>query len=119
MLRIYGIKQCSTMQKAFAWLDARNIAYTFHDYKKAGVEAQTLRAWSDALGWQRLINTRGTTWRKLNDDQRAVSDAVAAIALMQAHTSLIKRPILEGEGVLLTGFDESAWADALKGFSHD
>ncbi|HWA12485.1 MAG TPA: ArsC/Spx/MgsR family protein, partial [Burkholderiales bacterium] len=65
MVTIYGIRNCDTMKKAFAWLDDHGVAYRFHDYKAAGIDAATLKAWSKQVGWEVLLNTRGTTWRKL------------------------------------------------------
>lgn len=115
MIRIYGIKQCSTMQKAFAWLDARNIAFEFHDYKKRGIDASTLRGWSARIGWAPLLNTRGTTWRKLPEEAREGLDEARAIALMQANTSVIKRPIVVAGDALLIGFDETRYEQNLKG----
>ena len=70
MTTIYGIKNCDTMKKAFAWLDEHGVAYTFHDYKKSGIDSARLHAWSKAIGWKTLINTRGTTWRKLTPEQQ-------------------------------------------------
>jgi len=103
---IYGIKNCDTMKKTFAWLDANGLAYVFHDYRKSGISAELLARWCDKLGWQALINTRGTMWRKLDPAKRAVSDADGAIALMVAHPSLIRRPVIEtASGDILAGFD--------------
>lgn len=114
MIRIYGIKQCSTMQKAFAWLEAQGIAFEFHDYKKLGIDAATLSTWSARIGWEALLNTRGTTWRKLPEESRANLDEQRAIELMQTHTSVIKRPILVAGETLLVGFDEARYAQNLK-----
>lgn len=108
MIRVYGIKQCSSMQKAFAWLDAHAVSYEFHDYKKLGADPALLAAWADELGWEVLLNTRGTTWRKLDEQQRSGVDRARAIALMQAYPSLIKRPVITGGSRTLVGFDENA-----------
>ncbi|MDT3671182.1 MAG: ArsC family reductase [Aromatoleum sp.] len=103
---IYGIKNCDTMKKTFAWFEANGVAYTFHDYRKSGISPELLARWCDKLGWQALVNTRGTTWRKLDPSQQAVADADEAVALMAAHTSLIRRPVVETtEGEILAGFD--------------
>lgn len=111
MLTIYGIKNCDTMKKAFAQLDAQGLAYEFHDYKKAGIDADTLNAWVQELGLDTVLNRKGTTWRKLTpDEQAAVATNAGAVALMQAHTSLIKRPILRGKDVLLAGFSPENYA---------
>ncbi|MDX5363973.1 MAG: ArsC family reductase [Pseudazoarcus pumilus] len=114
-VRIYGIKNCDTMKKAFNWLDEAGIAYEFHDYKKAGIDAATLSRWcARAEGWQALVNTRGTTWRKLSPKQQAIVDDNAAIALMGDQPSLIRRPVVElPDGELLIGFDPLRFDAAL------
>ncbi|WP_068639162.1 ArsC family reductase [Thauera butanivorans] len=113
---IYGIKNCDTMKKAFAWLDAAAIACDFHDYKKAGIDTTTLTRWCDKLGWEALVNKRGTTWRKLSPEQQAIASTEDAIALMQANTSLIRRPVIEtASGELLVGFDPEHYATAFTG----
>lgn len=109
---LYGIPNCDTVKKARVWLDARGVAYTFHDYKKAGAEAAALRRWVDALGWETVLNRAGTTFRKLPDADRAGIDADKAIALMLAQPSMIKRPIVEGDGILLAGFKPDVWESA-------
>ena len=111
---IYGIKNCSTMKKAFDWLDAQGTDYVFHDYKKAGIDPETLERWCETVGWEALVNKRGTTWRKLDPDSQSISGPDDAIALMVAHPSLIKRPVVEGEGgLLLAGFDAEAFTTCL------
>ena len=111
---IYGIKNCETMKKAFAWLDEHAVAYTFHDYKKLGIDSIRLHAWSKAAGWKSLLNTRGTTWRKLTAEEQAIDTQSAAVALMQAKPSVIRRPIIETPGgQLLVGFDPSLFASFL------
>lgn len=101
------------MKKAFAWLDDHGVAYRFHDYKAAGIDAATLKAWSKQVGWEVLLNTRGTTWRKLAPAQQANVDEAGAIRLMADSPSLIKRPVLEGAGALLVGFRPEEYAAAL------
>ena len=113
MLTLYGIPNCDTVKKARAWLDARGVAYAFHDYKKAGADAGDLRRWIAALGWETVLNRAGTTFRKLPEADKANLDAVKAIALMVAQPSMIRRPIVEGGGVLLAGFKPEAWEAAL------
>ena len=110
---IYGIANCDTVKKARAWLDARGIAHSFHDYKKEGADPAKLAAWADALGWEALLNRRGTTFRKLPDADKADVDRAKALALMAAHPSLIKRPLVEHAGGVLAGFSEGEWAAAL------
>ncbi len=110
---LYGIKNCDTVKKARAWLDARGIAYDFHDYKSAGIDSPRLRTWIDEFGWERVLNRAGTTFRKLADGEKEGLDAGKALALMLAQPSMIKRPILELDGRRLRGFDAQAWAEAL------
>lgn len=119
--RIHGIKNCDTMKKAFTWLDAQGVAYVFHDYKKEGADPARLGAWCERLGWQALVNTRGTTWRKLGPAEQQIADSAGAIALMLANPSLIRRPVLETPaGELLVGFDPARYAAALAaGAAHD
>lgn len=113
MATIFGIKNCDTMKKAFAWLEANGIACDFHDYKKSGIDAATLERWEKTLGWETLLNRRGTTWRKLDEATQASVDRASALRLMQAQPSLIKRPVLEQGKTLLCGFDAEAWRKAL------
>ncbi len=114
MLTLYGIPNCDTVKKARKWLDANQVAYDFHDYKKAGVPEAELADWVDALGWDVLLNRRGTTFRKLSEDDKADIDAAKALRLMTAHPSMIKRPVVTtGEGKPLVGFDEPVWKERL------
>ncbi|MBN2972460.1 ArsC family reductase [Roseomonas aeriglobus] len=103
-LTFYGIPNCDTVKKARTWLDSRAIAYTFHDYKKLGADRDKVTAWADEVGWEKLLNRAGTTFRKLPDADRADLDQAKAIELMVAQPSLIKRPVVEGAGALLVGF---------------
>lgn len=102
--RLYGIRNCDTMKKARAWLDAAGIPYDFHDYKIAGIDRGSLERWSAVLGWEALINRSGTTFRKLSEADKSDLDCKRAIALMLAQPSLIRRPVIEGNGLLLAGF---------------
>ena len=111
-LTLHGIPNCDTVKKARTWLDARGVAYAFHDYKKLGIEMATLGRWADAVGWEVLLNRAGTTFKKLPDADKAGIDQAKAIALMIAHPSMIKRPVVEGDGKLLVGFKPDAWATA-------
>lgn len=113
MLKIFGIKQCSTMQKAFAWLDDAGLTYEFHDYKKLGIATETLTAWCREADWNVLLNTRGTTWRKLSEEERNDVDQDKAIQLMQRYPSLIKRPVISDGKQLLIGFDPARYAATL------
>jgi arsenate reductase len=105
MVRIYGIKNCDTMKKAFAWLDSHKVAYEFHDYKKDGVPTSKLAAWAKRAGWQDLANIRGTTWRKIPDAQKQNLDERKALKLLEQNSSAIRRPIVENGNQLLVGFD--------------
>ena len=105
MLKVYGIKNCDTMKKAFAWLDARNVAYEFIDYKNAGVVDSLLTDWNQRAGWETLLNTRGMMWRRLSEDERADVDETKALALMADYPTLIKRPLIDTGSDLLIGFD--------------
>ncbi|HVI97719.1 MAG TPA: ArsC family reductase [Sphingomonas sp.] len=115
MTTIYGIKNCDTMKKARAWLDAHGVAYDFHDYKAAGIEAATLRGWAGQVGWEVLLNRAGTTFRKLPDADKAGLDEAKAIALMVAQPSMIKRPVLEQAGTLTVGFAPDRYATIFDG----
>ena len=114
-ITIYGIKSCSTMKKAFTKLDELGVSYEFHDYKKQGIDKDNVQRWVDKLGIDKVLNKRGTTWRKLDDSQKQAADASLdnAIDLLVENTSMIKRPIVEGEltdknkNILLCGFDEA------------
>lgn len=101
---IYGIKNCDTMKKAFAWLKDNGIEYQFHDYKKDGISAELLDKFIAELGWEALLNTRGTTWRKLPEEVRANIDEASARAIMLENTSIIKRPVLVSDGRYTLGF---------------
>jgi len=111
MTKIYGIKSCSTMKKAFDWCDERGIEYSFHDYKKEGVPRERLVEWCKTIGWKTLVNTKGTTYRKLSPEDQEITTQSKAVALMVANPSLIKRPVVEtSTGQLLVGFDPALFA---------
>ena len=110
MVTIHGIKNCDTMKKARAWLDAHGVAHDFHDYKVAGINAATLQAWIARVGWEVLLNRAGTTFRKLPDADRADLTEARAIALMLAQPGMIKRPVLDDGAVLLVGFKPEVYA---------
>ena len=113
-LTLFGIKNCDTVKKARAWLDAAGVQYSFHDYKTAGVDAARLAHWAEVLGWEAVLNRAGTTFRKLPDSEKQNLDAPRALALMLAQPSMIKRPILEGSSketpILLAGFKPDIYA---------
>lgn len=104
-ITIYGIKNCDTMKKARAWLDAHHIVYRFHDYKAESIDRRRLEAWEKSVGWETLLNRAGTTFRKLPDKDKQGLTAAKAIALMFDQPSMIKRPVLDLGGKLLVGFN--------------
>jgi arsenate reductase len=112
-LTVYGIPNCDTVKKARQWLDAQGIEYAFHDYKKAGVDPAKLEGWAAEAGWEALLNKRGTTFRKLDDADKADIDSKKAVTLMAQHTSMIKRPVVEHAGGLLVGFKLDEWEQLL------
>ena len=121
-ITIYGIKSCSTMKKAFTNLDELGVSYDFHDYKKQGIDKDSVQRWVNELGIDKVLNKRGTTWRKLTDEQKQAADANIdnAIDLLVTNTSMIKRPIVEGQladknngqPILLCGFDAAEFDTA-------
>ena len=111
---MYGIKNCDTIKKARAWLDKHGVDYAFHDYKASGVERSRLEHWCKELGWEMLLNRAGTTFRKLPESDKQVSDTRKAVALMLAQPSMIKRPVLEAGGRLLVGFKPDEYAATFK-----
>jgi arsenate reductase (glutaredoxin) len=116
MQTLFGIPNCDTVKKSRAWFDANGLAYQFHDFKKQGVPADQLDTWIAALGWEALVNKKGTTWRKLAvAEQAAVTDAASAQALMLREASVIKRPVVvhtDADGTTHTtvGFSPQVWA---------
>jgi len=111
---IYGIKNCDTMKKARAWLDNNGVAYSFHDYKSAGIERERLEQWSKKLGWEVLLNRAGTAFRQLPEKDKSGLDAKKAIALMLAQPSMIKRPVLDlGYAKLVVGFTPALYAQSV------
>ena len=119
-ITIYGIKSCSTMKKAFTKLDELGVSYDFNDYKKQGIDKESVQRWIDELGIDKVLNKRGTTWRKLTDEQKQAADDNVnnAIDLLVENTSMIKRPVVEGERtdnnqlILLCGFGEAEFEAA-------
>lgn len=106
---LYGIPNCDTVKKARKWLEAQGIAYVFHDLRQDGVEAVRLDHWTRALGWERLLNRRSTTWRQLPETAKLDLDDTKAQVLMLAQPTLIKRPVLEHGETVLAGFSEPAY----------
>jgi arsenate reductase len=109
-MKLYGIKNCDTVKKARKWLDDNGIAYEFHDFKKDGLTSEKLSQWEQAIGWETLINKRGTTWRKLPDELRDNMNAQSAHQIMLENTSIIKRPVVERGDEVTVGFNADEWA---------
>jgi arsenate reductase (glutaredoxin) len=114
VITLYGIPNCDTVKKARSWLEAHGITYSFHDYKKQGASVADLMRWCEAFGWEKVLNRAGTTFRKLDAADTANLTETKAITLMQAQPSLIKRPIVEGDGVQLIGFQDAKYQQAFK-----
>lgn len=112
---LYGIKNCNTVKSAVEWLKRNKIEFEFHDYKKSGITPSKLSDWSKQVGWENLVNKRGTTWRQLDEaSQKKVTNEKAAIALMMEKNSVIKRPLIEKNGkVVLLDFDEDEYKKKL------
>ena len=108
-LTLYGIPNCDTVKKARRWLDDRGVAYRFHDFRKDGLDPAKLQDWIDSLGWEKLLNKSGTTFRKLPDAQKEGLDAASAKALMLDQPAMIRRPVVEGAGDPIVGFSADDW----------
>ncbi len=114
MTRMYGIPNCDVIKKAVSWLQKNNIAFEFHDYKKEGAPAAKLKQWSDGKGWETIFNKRSSTWKELlAGGTPEVKNSREAIALMEANTSIIKRPIIESGNEILVGFNENEYIQKL------
>jgi Spx/MgsR family transcriptional regulator len=112
-ITVYGIPNCDTVKKARSWLDAKGIAYAFHDFKKQGADPAKLKAWVEAAGWEKVLNRAGTTFRKLPDADKEGLDTAKAVKVMAANPSAIKRPVVEHPGGMLVGFKPDEWEAAL------
>jgi len=110
VITIYGISNCDTVRKARRWLDQEGIAYRFHDLREQGLTQGVLARWSQAVGWETLLNRRSATWRALPDAAKGGLDAALASDLMLGNPTLIRRPVLESEEAVLVGFSESDYA---------
>lgn len=115
-ITIHGIKNCDTMKKARAWLESHGVAHDFHDYKAKGIDAATLGAWARQVGWEKLLNRSGTTFRKLPDTEKEGLTEARALALMQAQPSMIRRPVLALGDRLVVGFEPAAYEAAVGAF---
>lgn len=115
--RVYGIRNCDTMKKALAWLEGNHVAYELHDYKKGGVPPGKLEAWAARVGWEKLCNMRGPTWRRIPEKRRTGLDQAKALALLAENPSAIRRPVLELGNTLLVGFDREEYAKHVSRFA--
>jgi len=115
-MKIYGIPNCNTVKKTLDWFKDHQLGFEFHDFKKRGISAEKLDLWSQQVGWEALINKRGTTWKKLDSEvQESIISKESAFKLMQEKTSVIKRPVIETEsGTILLGFDENQLSTLIK-----
>ena len=104
LITLYGIKNCDTVKKARQWLDQHEVDYTFHDVRADGLERETVAAWLDELGWEKLVNKRSTSWKALDPSTRESMDADAALSAIMARPTLIKRPLLDTGHERFTGF---------------
>jgi arsenate reductase len=109
-MKLYGIKNCDTVKKARKWLDQNGVDYQFHDFKKDSLDDALLARWEKALGWEALVNRRGTTWRKLPEEVRDTISAQSAHSIMLENPSIIKRPVVERGDEVRVGFDADEWA---------
>ncbi|MFZ8864789.1 MAG: Spx/MgsR family RNA polymerase-binding regulatory protein [Rickettsiales bacterium] len=112
MITLYGIKNCTTMAKASKWLTTNNVNYNFHDYKKHGITQDLITLFSKEFGWQKVINAKGTTYRKLPDNQKPTNEA-EAITIALANPSILKRPIIFSSHHKILGFDETEYLKLL------
>ena len=113
MYKIYGIKNCNTMKKAFDWLTENNVPYEFHDYKKMDISENRIQEWLTQKSWDVLINRVGTTWKKLSEEEKS-TDEKGAIKLMMEKPSMIKRPIIENDKIVVMGFDSDTYEQIFK-----
>jgi arsenate reductase (glutaredoxin) len=113
MYKVYGIKNCDTMKKATTWLTENNVPFEFHDYKKEGISEEKIQEWLTQKPWDVLINRAGTTWKKLSDEEKA-TDEKGAIKLMMEKPSMIKRPIIENDKIVVMGFNSDTYEQIFK-----
>ncbi len=115
MIHLYGIPNCDTVKKALDWLKTNEIEFAFHDFKKEGITQTKLKAWSESVGMDVLLNKKSATWRGLSpEEQDVASSEKGAIALMQEKPSVIKRPVAEwANGKVSVGFDEKFFGNMI------
>lgn len=111
VITLYGIKNCDTVKKARKWLDAHDVEYRFHDFRADGLDAKALKTWVKELGWEVLVNRRGTTWRQLDPAVKDSIDEASALKLMEDNPTLIKRPVLDLGDRRVVGFSEKHYGE--------
>lgn len=115
MVKMYGIPNCDSVKKATKWLQQNKIAFEFHDYKKQGISAEKLKDWCKKTGWETIFNKRSSTWKEIMKAYEGIVNNLAeAIQIMQQHTSIIKRPIIEIKEEIIVGFDEALYKEKFK-----
>lgn len=115
MTTVYGIPSCDSVKKAQTWLKKKNIPFTFHDYRKNGVDSNKLNKWCEAKGWEIILNKKSSSWRALTPEKQAeIADQASAIQLMEEIPTLIKRPVIEHKRKILVGYDEAVYAEHIK-----
>ena len=113
MIVVYGINNCDTVKKARKWLSKNNIEYQFHDFRKDGLSQSKIKQWVGQVDWEILLNRRGTTWRKLSEDQKANINKSNAVKLMAVQPTLIKRPVVEHNNEIIVGFSADTYQQQL------
>ena len=114
-MKLHGIAHCDTVRKARTWLALQGYDIPFHDFRKEGIDRMLLERWVKRVHWQDLVNRKGTTWRQLDESEKAsVQDEISAIELMLKKPSVIRRPVLESERSIVVGFDESTYSEFFK-----
>jgi len=114
-ITIYGIKNCDTMKKTFSWFEENNITYDFHDYKKLGIDEKSLKTWISKLGLATVINTKGTTYKQLTEEEKLACNAEnTAVTLLLQKTSMIKRPLIVMDKNIWVGFEPTIWEQKIK-----
>ncbi|KGK43072.1 hypothetical protein LH51_02975 [Nitrincola sp. A-D6] len=119
MLTLYGISNCDTVRKARKWLEAHQLDYHFHDFRKDGLTTEQISRWTDGVGMEKLLNKRGTTWRSLPEERRDGLDTQGLQSLLLEYPTLIKRPLLEGDTICHVGFKETEYSALINGVSHE
>ena len=115
-MKVYGITNCNTVKKALDWLKENQVKYEFHDFKKLGVSEEKLSEWDSKAGYEKFMNKQGLTWKQLDPEvKEGIKTKDDALKLLQQKTSMIKRPVIEGDGFLFFGFDEAVYQKELLG----